>query len=64
MKEIKELVLAKMDLGEIPEWIDTFKEMITLDLSKTKLRNFPSGIFQLKNLTMFKIETSVNKLSP
>jgi Leucine-rich repeat (LRR) protein len=36
--------------------------MITLDLSKTKLRNLPPTLYKLTNLQVLKLDTAHNKL--
>jgi Leucine-rich repeat (LRR) protein len=52
---LKELALAKNKFEEVPEWIGSLKDLISLDLSKTGLKNFPISIFNLKNLEVLKI---------
>ncbi len=50
-------------MEEVPEWIGTLKDLISLDLGKTGLKNFPSSIFNLKNLEVLKIESSYSSIS-
>lgn len=48
--KLKELALGKNKFEEVPEWIGSLKDLVSLDLSKTGLKNLPNAIFNLKNL--------------
>jgi Leucine-rich repeat (LRR) protein len=47
----------------IPPWINNFKDLITLDLSRTEIIHLPEEVFSLKSLQIFKITAKNKELS-
>jgi len=47
----------------IPPWIGNFKDLITLDLSRTEIIHLPDEVFNIKNLQILKITAKNKELS-